>query len=152
MKHFASLSVGDHWAQKLVHGEGDTEEAAAEACLAQLREELFHGIKLAEGVILPKDVASKVPATLPDGYGLLILECCSHNNGDSYDWRFFAIRCGDHSLWRSGEKYCTFVSGPTPVRVLFADCNAEYEYVLPEGSYEFVDGAWAPCRAAQYSY
>ena len=151
-RHIVSVSVSHGFDSEYLAGEGATEEEAAENCLAQVRQRLFHGVKLAEDIILPKEVAARVP-TVPDGHGLLILECCSHSSGDSYDWRFFAVRRGTHALGRVETDWTwPFEAGAIPVLHMFADCNAEYEFTLPEGSMQFVDGGWVPQTVAQYFY
>ena len=102
----------------------------------------------------------KAPATLPDGYGMLILERCSHSSGDAYDLRFFAVKRGTHLLEARYESDGSpldlpgrqYAVGDTPTVYSFMDRNDDYAFLLPEGSMEFVDGGWVPCEAAQYHY
>lgn len=157
MKHVASMVVGE---DRIV-GKGYTQEEAVEACLAQVRQHLFLGVELALGVVLPQAVVSKMPRNLPKGMRrLLILERCNHSSGDAYDWRFFAVRCARPftllKRFGQGEAEPQRTYGgplePGPLKYSFLDCNADYEFLLPYGSWEFVDGAWVACQVAKYSY
>ncbi len=98
-------------------------------------------------------------AAIPEGFGLLILERCRHSDGEPYCWRFFAVRKGNHSLQTFNpqgkawlEEATKYMIGENPVEYSFTDCNAEYEFRLPKGSMEFVDGQWVPRQEAKYDY
>ena len=141
---------------KATVGKGNTEEEAIEHCLAQVRRSIYLGVELAKKVVLPPAIVAKVPTALPDGYGLLILERCSHNDGTSYDWRFFAVKRGTHALrkkqWCDDAKPKEYTIGTAPFMYSFLDCNADYDFLLPKGSLEFVDEGWESCEVAHYDY
>gem|GEM_PF-6810239 len=149
MIHTASVFVSDSCsdATTLLRGKGQTKAEALAACLAQIGPHIEEGIELSDTLVVPEDVAVRLPQTLPEGHGLLILERCSHSSGNPYDHRFFAVRYGTCTLQRD-----SIVIGGKPVMYSFLDCNADYEFPLPEGSMEFVEGQWTPCAAAKYDY
>jgi len=153
MVHVASVSVNAGWQDTTIVGKGSTWEEATENCLAQIRKHLDHGVELGESVVLPHEKLDEVPTNLPDGCGLLILVRCGHSNGEAYDWRYFAVMRGNRVLGLPfSEGSWEFTAGASPVKHSFVDCNADYEFLLPEGSKEFVGGDWVPCEVAQYDY
>jgi hypothetical protein len=161
MKHVAILYVGNPCCENslsAVIGKGSTEEEAIENCLSAVRKHIEMSREVADGIKLPPKVAAMVPTALPEGSGLLILECCSHSDGSAYNWRFFAIQYGTLRLSRyfDGEESTQggneYVISEKPIMHSFLDCNADYEFPLPSGSMEFVNEAWVSCSAAQYGY
>jgi hypothetical protein len=88
------------------------------------------------------------------------IERISHSGGEPYEWRFFAVRRGLLTLVRrdpDGKGAKPEHSGPCnigdkPVMRGIWDCNAEYEFRLPKGSREFVDGRWVARHSARYDY
>ncbi|MDD5252080.1 MAG: hypothetical protein PHT12_05625 [Patescibacteria group bacterium] len=150
MSYIARICLSTGWGDdNLIEAHGDTPEEASARCRELIQPTI--SVELAEGVDVPPEVAKGVPEKLPAGCGLLIMVRCSHSSGEAYDWRFFAIRRGPLSLgWTGRER--TYEIGDKPVEHVFTDCNADYEYVLPEGSSEFVDGAWVSRSSAEYDY
>ncbi len=100
------------------------------------------------------EVAQRATESLPLGFGLLIFERSSHG-GDGMPYgghRLFAVVVGSHTIKRGSRDDRTVVIGGEPIMYGFTDCNAEYEFVLPEGSKEFVNGAWVENCVAAYDY
>lgn len=142
--------------------EGDTKEAAIEAALSQIQRRIRLYAEISDGVCLPLDVASRVPRP-PTGFRLLVLEIGSHNDGEPYGWRFFAVTCAPFVLSRgygeesdpevkAAEKGKACDDGEAPIMHSFLDCNAGYYFRLPLGSMEYAEGSWVPRLIAQYHY
>ncbi len=97
----------------------------------------------------------QMPA-LPKGYRAVILVVVGHSHGEAYGHRVFAVREVAHfrlpiqGCWLGKMK--VFPAGTKPVVYSFLDCNAEYEFLLPKRSQEFVDGSWVSRRRAKYDY
>lgn len=152
MKYIAILSV-DH-IQQGTKGEGASEAEAIKNLFGELRQAVDILIEVCEGIVLPPKTAATIPKELPDGYGLFALVRGSHNCGESYDWRVFAIKIGTHTLRRSfgGRPAATVTEIKVPGRYSFLDCNADYKFLLPSGSMECVEGAWVSRESAEYDY
>lgn len=76
MKYIVSLADATWENEQVFVGEGTSEEEAIEDCLAKVRDHLSKNvmIELAEGLVLPKDVAMKMPSPPPEGFALLIIK------------------------------------------------------------------------------
>lgn len=161
----AGLAIEKDEKHFYIQGSGNNREEAIEDCLRQLREHISVFARLAEHAEVPEDILPKVPADLPAGCGLLILDTLGLSDPEKCEWRFFAIPYGTFTLKRrrlskiSGDLYkATGVEeregecpiGPTPLQWTFFHPDSLYEFPLPEGSQEFVDGVWIPRKAAQY--
>lgn len=142
----------------VIRGKGDTRDAAHADCerelqqtVAELRSRMEIQIDLGGSIFIPD--GTPVPSDLPEGMGLLVMIRASHNDGEAYERRIFALPHGTHALSRSGiEESQDCVIGPVPTSHYFLDCNSDYEYPLPEGSMEFIEGDWYACKAAAYDY
>lgn len=158
MLYVASVRLGSEYSGSCdvspTVGKGYTEEEAIRSCLQKIRSRIAIDVELKPGVQLPPKIAAKMPTILPEGYGLLILERGSHGDGHPYDWRFFAVKRGTHTLRRlsSTDKGWEYTVGDQPAMYSFLDCNGDYKFSLPDGSKEFVDGEWVYCLFAQYDY
>jgi hypothetical protein len=150
MNYIACIVVsGKDNREHRVVGQGMSQEEAEQNCLQRLREELEVLVKLAEGIAIPLGYASKVPKELPVGYQLVVFERSSHCSGDSYDWRFFAVKPGSYRL---GENRGETQVGSAPVIIHTMDSNSDVEYPLPHGSMEYVGGQWLPSKGVAYNY
>lgn len=101
------------------------------------------------------EITQRAMESLPLGFGLLIFERSSHGSDDGpYDRRIFAVAAGNHAIGMRGSSRDarTVVIGSDPVTYGFVDCNSEYEFMLPNGSKEFVDGRWVENCVAAYDY
>ncbi len=107
---------------------------------------------------VPEFVMNRIQtAVLPAGYGFLILIRAGHCDGESYDWRIFAIRKGRHLLHGTylPVEGLEYKIGDTPIKHSFLDCNSDYDFRFPEGSMELAEGesvGWLSCQSAQYDY
>ncbi len=157
MSYIASACLGDH----LVRGTGPDEASARAACEQELRQ--IHDDSLrcischrqfTDGGVVSLDTAARLPAELPGHLGILVMQRCGHSDGEPYEDRIFGVPRGPISIhkrdWIPGAQ--EYVIGDDLVMHSFLDCNAEYEFPLPEGSVEFIEGAMVPCAAAAYDY
>lgn len=167
MNWTAGLDIEKEGKQFYIKGSGNTREEAIIDCLRQVREHISVYAVLAKNVAVPEDVLPKVPADLPPDRGLLILQTVSRRDDEKYEWRFFAIPYGTFTLMRRGIKE-TFsgvdkaigeerrvgecLIGPIPFKWIFFEPDSLYEFPLPEGSQEFVNGAWVSRKSADYFY
>jgi len=149
IKHIACIRIGyaDEGSFK-IQGKGETKAEAIENCLAQIRAHIESGVKLNDGAILPEDAIEYAPKELPPSRSLLVLEKFSHNSGLPYNYRFFAVPFGSFRI-REGEEINVGIESQT---YKFVDCNTDYEFNLPRGSMEYVNGAWVPNNVAEYDY
>ena len=149
MSFIAKALVDEIW----IVGKGDNEAEAVQDCQKQIRERISISIhkEVAPNVVLPLDVAEQAPKSLPDGYGLLILERCDCECGLPNSWRFFAVQRGKHKLktpyWGDFLKFRITV---VPLLYSFEGPDCDFEIKLPENSMEFVQGQWVPCECAKY--
>jgi len=154
MKYVAYI----RWDDSVISGEGDTPEAARADCarelqkiMAELAERTEVRICLGEHFTVP--LSTPIPTRMPPGMGLLVMIRVSHNDGEAYEWRVFAVPHGTFALGRAGDvESDEYVIGETPVYHSFLDSNSDYEYPLPTGSMEFIEGDWYACSAAAYDY
>ena len=132
-----------------VTGRGATPEEAKLACFEQIGAEIL--VELAEEVLIPECDLDKMPKELPPGCGLVIFVRHSHNSGDAYSYRFFAVKSGSYKL---GDNQKERVVGPVlPVMVSTLDSNSDVVYPLPSGSMEFyTDETWVPSIGVAYNY
>lgn len=149
MTYVARVLVSDGWqGGDFVEGRGPSQELAELDCLQDLKKKLEILVELADGVLLPIRMVEKMPKELPEGLELVIFARSSHSDGSSYDWRFFALRPGFYSI--DGQGFEVVVGRPARFDTL--DSNSDVMYSLPEGSKEYVDGAWLPSIGVEYHY
>lgn len=135
-----------------VEGEGATYEEAMENCLKAARALTRTRIKIAEGVQVPEDVASRIPEEIPDGHSLVIFVRHSHNDGEAYDWRLVSVPTGSKISGRDIE------GGKTVIRkqiemITFLDSNSGYSFKLSQGGLEFgVEGKTESIQEVAYDY
>ena len=112
-------------------------------------------------------IRKKALESLPKGFGLIIFEVSSHNDGEPYNWRFFALPVGRHHvIWHRHERgdvcrmcdrnTCKFDIIDDPDAFCWMkwdDFNAQHFFRLPKGSLEFIgDCRYVPRRTARYFY
>ena len=132
-----------------VTGKGTTPEEAKLDCFEQIGAEIL--VELAQDVLIPECDLDKMPKELPSGCGLVIFVRHSHNSGDAYSYRFFAVKSGSYRL---GNNHNERVVGPAlPLMVSTLDSNSDVVYPLPPGSMEFyTDETWVPSTGVSYDY
>lgn len=151
-----------------ITGEGESPIEAVLNCIKSLHDHVIVEWRLSEAISIPWEVFTKtgMPKKAPPGQRLLILTRWSHNDGEAYDWRMFAVNADTSFKLLSGfpdyadaeekdedeEPSISFEAGEAPIEHSFADCNVEYEFRLPPNSKEWKDGRWIECEVARYSY
>jgi hypothetical protein len=113
--------------------------------------EIYDAVRDCKDRFVDRDYEVIQQLALPQ-HGLLILERCAHGSGNAYEHRYFAVRFGKITLTRGGYTREEVVISDHPSTYTFLDCNGDYSYKLPEGSMEYVDGAWIPNTVAEYDY
>ena len=108
------------------------------------------GINLRVGdSLLPTEVGKRRPGKTPEGCALVVFERSDHGAGYPYEWRFAAVPVG--GVIRRPYHEDVVVQGP--MMIGFLDCNGDYAYQLPEGSFRYAkDGMWKPTRKVVYHY
>jgi hypothetical protein len=144
-----TVSIPDKDGFPLYSEEGPTREAAIEKLLASLKWNLIFDVKIT-GLRLPESVtrSADFPQNTPEGTALVVLERCSHNHGHPYDWQYIAVPPGE--ALTCGRKDYGVVKQSR--KISFNDSNSEYTFVLPSGSFRYVDGEWKPATRVEYYY
>ena len=132
----------------LCEGKGRTKDAAATRCLGEIRRNIKFYVVREDGISLPESQIDKVPMDIPEDRILVVLERCSHNSGNAYDWRYVAVPKWNCIIHPSGK----FDPIEKPKVIPFMDCNAHYEFELPLRSFEFKDGIWCKADKIVYNY
>jgi hypothetical protein len=149
LTYVSRLLIGGGWQDgDYVEGRGSSQKQAEFDCLQNLKRNLDTLVELADGVLLPIHMVEEIPKELPMGLELVIFERSFHCSGDPYDWRFFALRPGFYSIDGQGFE----VTAGRPAKVNTLDSNSDVTYRFPEGSMEYVDGAWLPSTSVEYHY
>lgn len=157
--------------------EGETEEQAIENLLGLISGRIGVSKVLKNGTKLETWILEQLPKEgVPSTHGLLLLQTICHSSGSSGYPRVFAVKRGEHGIYcdfrgprekeedqawterqgvpkpiRFGQAKKVLI-GDEPALYSFCDSNSQYEYPLPEGSLEFVDGSWVATTAAKYDY
>lgn len=149
MTYVARVCMGDADTGSVyaITGRGATPEGAKRDCLRQVSVEIL--IELAEGVLIPEYELDKIPEVTPFGCGLVIFVRTSHNHGDAYSYRYFAIPNGNFTV---DKRKIVVTNGRRPTLVSTMDSNSEVTYPLPKGSLEYVDRYWKPSTGVRYNY
>jgi len=139
---------------------GSGREEVIEKALQEYRKNLESSsflVEITPDIKLPEEVSARIPREIPDGFSLVIFECCSHNDGCPYDWRFVIVPSGSiipdledrlpqYRKDRRIEKEIEIIS--------FNDSNSLYYYKLPRGSFglDETSGEWLPLDKVIYDY
>lgn len=144
--NIASISF-DHF---FIQAGGKTREEAIRNCIEKLRKHIACDvIDTDTGFRLPEGVFASMPQTLPDGCVRVCLVRHSHSGGGAYDWRHVAVPKGSQIRVPGGHKSHKIVKD---VKISFADCNGDYYYGLPQGSYLWQEDAWVAAERVEYDY
>ena len=96
-----------------------------------------------------REALKRKPQNVPEGYVLVTLARGSHSDGYTYDWRYVTVPKGKSILGPFSRGW-TVINEES--KIFFLDCNADYYFKLPKGSFEFVDGRWFSRRKVRYGY
>ncbi len=129
-------------------GRGETRQEAIDACLVKITHLFSVYIEREDGIRIPEMEIEKAPTEMPAGCVLVVMVRSSHNSGYPYDWRYIAVPKGGSIRYPNGEMMK--VEKATEISIL--DCNDDYEYGLPSGSFQFENGSWHPIERVGYTY
>ncbi len=139
-------TISDYEGFIQIEGRGTTMEEAKVDLFSKLAVSIQYDVE--EGRLrLP--VIETVPNTLPEGCVLVVLERCSHNSGFPYDYRYVSIPKGK-AVYHPFEGVTDQIDENE--KISFTDCNADYRFGLPDGSFEHKDGVWVEAQKIEYDY
>ena len=141
MKSIAKVYDSD--GSVLVKCDGSTPEEARQKCLVEIAKYIRLETDIGGGIELSSHDYERMPKILPQGYGLLIMESCSHQDGCPGIAAFIAVKHGKHVI-----DYVEFEIGETPVKHTFIEGNPDLVILLPQGSMTYRNGVtprWFPC-------
>lgn len=141
MKYLVSIcapygDMGDSYEE--ITGEGNSEQKAIEDCVIKVRDYLSKNVmvELTGGLVLPKDVAMKMPTPPPDGYALLIIQERERWGGG---YHFHAIPLPIDEDQHLGEPV---MWGSVQVYEYFSQSSGDTDSFFENGSLSFVNGVW----------